>query len=337
MTVFDPDQKERNLAAEATAWDTSTPVDAAPGDIPIIDIAEYLATDSAESLHAAASALRDASERIGFFYLTGHGIGSEQMQSAFAAARQFHEIPQATRESILINGPATDISGIGYLPFDNHMLPRRATGNQNEAFLIKGDRDISTDDNQWLPEADAPGFRHAAETWLATVTALAMRLLPIYATALDLPADFFAPAFIDPFWRLRFTHYPAATDGSPTDEYGISPHVDTTFFTLLIQDSPGLTIHHAQKDQWIKAPLIPDAFVVNSGELLRQWSNDRFLSTRHFANNPSPSESRYSIPLFFNATADYPMACLPSCHGPGNPPRYPTISYLQSQGVVQGE
>jgi len=74
-----------------------------------------------------------------------------------------------------------------------------------------------------------------------------------------------------PFWRLRFTHYPAATDGSLTDEYGISPHVDTTFFTLLIRDSPGLTIHHAQKDQWI------------------------------------------------------------------NPPRYPTISYLQSQGVVQGE
>jgi isopenicillin N synthase-like dioxygenase len=75
---------------------------------------------------------------------------------------------------------------------------------------------------------------------------------------------------------------------------------------------------------------------VNSGELLRQWSNDRFLSTRHFANNTS-GESRYSVPFFFNANADYPMECLPSCHGPGNPPRYPTISYKESQAVVQGE
>lgn len=337
MTSFDPNEKERSLAAEATAWDTSAPVDAAPGDIPIVDIAEYLTTGSAASLAGAAATLRDASERIGFFYLTGHGMDPSLMHATVAAARQFHEIPQTTRESILINGPGTDISGIGYLPFDNHMLPRRATGNQNEAFLIKGDRDITADDNQWLPEADAPGFRTAAETWLAQVTSLARRLLPIYAVALDLPADFFAPAFLDPFWRLRFTHYPPAVDGASSDGYGISPHVDTTFFTLLLQDSPGLTIHHAQKDQWINAPLIPNAFVVNSGELLRQWSNDRFLSTRHFANNPSSTESRYSIPLFFNATADYPMACLPSCHGPGNPPRYPTISYLESQGVIQGE
>lgn len=337
MTSFDPNEKERALAAEATAWDTSAPVDAAPGDIPIVDIAEYRATGSAASLAGAAATLRDASERIGFFYLTGHGIAPALMQAAIAAARQFHEIPQTTRESILINGPGTDISGIGYLPFDNHMLPRRATGNQNEAFLIKGDRDITADDNQWLPEADAPGFRTAAETWLAEVTSLARRLLPIYAVALDLPADFFAPAFLDPFWRLRFTHYPPAADGASLAGYGISPHVDTTFFTLLLQDSPGLTIHHAQRDEWINAPLIPNAFVVNSGELLRQWSNDRFLSTRHFANNPSSTESRYSIPLFFNATADYPMECLPSCHGPGNPPRYPTISYLESQGVIQGE
>ena len=83
-------------------------------------------------------------------------------------------------------------------------------------------------------------------------------------------------------------------------------------------------------------PVVPGALVVNTGELLRQWSNDRFLSTRHFANNASDAD-RYSVPFFFNATADFPMACLPSCHGPDNPPKYPTISYLQSQGVTQGE
>ena len=107
--------------------------------------------------------------------------------------------------------------------------------------------------------------------------------------------------------------------------------------TLLLQDSPGLVIHSAKHRQWIKPPQIENAFVVNSGELLKQGSNDRFLSTRHFANNAAAGQSRYSIPFFFNATADYPMACLPSCHDEQNPPKYPTISYLESQAVVQGE
>lgn len=152
--------------------------------------------------------------------------------------------------------------------------------------------------------------------------------------ALDLEPDFFEPAFTDPFWRLRLTHYPP---GQSDDQgFGIAPHVDTTFFTLLLTDGPGLTIQHRGREQWITVPTVDDAFVVNSGELLRQWSNDRFLSTRHFADNPSPTD-RYSVPFFFNATADHVMACFPSCHGPDNPPRYPPFSYLQSQGVVQGE
>ena len=202
--------------------------------------------------------------------------------------------------------------------------------------MIKSDRSIDYDDNQWLPEEDLPGFRAGIEAYGRAVSGLAMRLLPVYAVALDLEPGFFEPAFQHPFWRLRFTHYPAF-ETNADDEFGIAPHVDTTFFTLLLQDSPGLTIHSAQRQQWIKAPVIENAFVVNSGELLKQWSNDRFLSTRHFANNAASTKSRYSIPFFFNATADYPMACLPSCHNEQNPPRYPTISYLESQAVVQGE
>ena len=132
----------------------------------------------------------------------------------------------------------------------------------------------------------------------------------MYAVALDLDPDFFTPAFQYPFWRLRLSHYPPDPPG-PDGAFGIAPHVDTTVFTLLLQNGPGLTIFHEGRQRWIEAPVIDGAFVVNSGELLRQWTNDRFLSTRHFANNRSPN-SRYSVPFFFNATADYQMACLPT-------------------------
>jgi isopenicillin N synthase-like dioxygenase len=119
-------------------------------------------------------------------------------------------------------------------------------------------------------------------------------------------------------------------------DFGIAPHVDTTFFTLLLQDAAGLTIFSHTRGCWIQAPVVPGAFVVNSGELMKQWTNDRYLSVRHFANNDA-SESRYSIPFFYNAAADFPMECLPTCHDADNPPKYPTISYNQSQAVAQGE
>ena len=83
--------------------------------------------------------------------------------------------------------------------------------------------------------------------------------------------------------------------------------------------------------------MIENAFIVNTGELLKQWSNDYFISVKHFANNNTSDKPRYSVPFFFNASADYPMTCIDSCCSESNPASYPTMSYLESQSVVQGE
>ena len=88
--------------------------------------------------------------------------------------------------------------------------------------------------------------------------------------------------------------------------------------------------------RWIKVPSSKDLLVVNTGELLKQWSNDVVPSTKHFVINNS-GVPRYSLPFFFNCNADFVMKCLPSCTSPDNPPKYPPMSFLQSQGVLQGE
>ena len=333
---FDPERKERELLAEASSWDTTSPVDAAPGDIPIVDVGPWFATGSASDLRRAAADLRHACERVGFHFLVGHGIEHAFPEILHHAAR-FHALPIETKMTIEMDRPEWPLGGVGYLPVGERKLPRRTYGNTNEAFLMKGGADIAPSDNQWLAEPALPGFRVGVEAYADEIVALAKRLLPLYASALDLDSDFFEAAFRDPFWRLRLTHFdPEAAKSGPEGAHGLAPHVDTTFFTLLLQDSPGLRIYSAERGQWINAPVIEDSLVVNSGELLRQWSNDRFLSTRHFADVDG-SSSRYSVPLFFNANEHYPMECLPSCHGPGNPPRYPTISYAESQAVAQGE
>lgn len=334
---FDPVAREHALRAEAEQWDTSQPIAAAPEDIPVIDVGPWFTHGQQADLDAAASRLRLAAEEVGFHQLVGHGIERDRIDRIFAATHAFHALPSATKETIAMDRPGWPLGGVGYLRLGERKLPRRAQGNANEAFLLKSDMGVDLDDNQWLAESDLPGFRAEVAAYADAISELAMRLLPLYAVALELPPDHFDEAFHDPFWRLRLTHYPPAEARVDDDDaYGIAPHVDTTFFTLLLQDGPGLTIYSAARSRWITVPVVADAFVVNSGELLRQWSNDRFLSTRHFADNPGPG-SRYSIPFFFNANADHVMETFPTCHGPDNPPRYAPVSYRQSQAAVQGE
>ncbi len=341
-SAFDAAAKEASLRSESESWDTSAPVDAEPGDIPVIDVSAYLATRDAQARAEVAVKLTHACETVGFWQLVGHGIARETIDHMFRAVRAFHALPLEVKEQVRMDRTDWPLGGVGYLPLGNRKLPRRAKGNLNEAFVLKGDRDITSEDNQWLPEAEAPGFRSTVEGFAGTLENLALRLLPIYAVALGVEPDFFAAGFRHPFWRLRMTHYPIDDSARGSDEeFGIAPHVDTTFFTLLLQDSPGLTIYSTPRDRWVNVPLVENAFVVNSGELLKQWTNDRFLSVRHFANadraNVDGTASRYSIPFFVNATRDYPMECIPTCTDETNPPRYSTITYNESQGVIQGE
>jgi len=334
--TFDPVEKERSLRAESQSWDTSTVVPARSDDIPVIDVGAYFASGSDESLDAVADQLGYASRYVGFYSLIGHAVPEETIGDAFEQTKRFHQLPLENKNALLMDQPESRIKGAGYLPMKNRKLPHRAKGNENEAFIIKRDRDIALPDNPWPDEDQLPGFRKSVEGYTAQLEQLALRLLPIYARALEMDKNFFAPAFVHPFVRLRMSHYPVMPK-SDADQFGIAPHVDTTFFTLLAQDSPGLCVFSEKRRQWISVPMIDGAFIVNTGELLKHWSNDEFVSAKHFANNNLGEVSRYSIPFFFNAMTDYTMTCIPSCCGPDRPPKYAAISYAESQGVTQGE
>jgi len=333
---FDPQAKEAQLQKESQSWDTSQVQTALPGDIPLIDVADYFDTQSDAALNTVATRLRDACLNVGFCTIIGHQFLPNLLNQAFAEARRFFALPMDVKTSLLMDRPDWPVKAVGYLPVYNRKLPARDKGNLNEMFIIKRDHLAGLNENQWPREDQLPGFKTNIELYAAQIESLAKRLLPIYARALELDKDFFAPAFTQPLYRLRMTHYPLI-EQKAVNEYGIAPHVDTTFFTLLAQNSPGLVIFSEKRKCWIHAPVIENAFIVNTGELLKQWSNDRFVSVKHFANNNTGDEARYSIPFFFNANPDYIMECLPTCCDADNPPKYPPISYLQSQGVVQGE
>ena len=227
---------------------------------------------------------------------------------------------------------------IGYLPFGGQVV-RHSPVNKNtkpnfsESFYITRDRAPDHPDivnnkplvglNRW-PE-DMPEFRAATTAYYRAMEAMTTRLVPLFALALDLPADYFAAAFAEPNCTIRLIHYPPHP--SPEDnEFGFAPHTDNNFITFLAQSKlPGLEVRTAEGD-WIRPPAVPGTFVVNTGAMLARYSNDRFRATPHRVINRN-DRSRYACPFFLGPNHDVVVEPVPSCVGPDNPPRYEPTTY----------
>jgi len=202
----------------------------------------------------------------------------------------------------------------------------------NEAFFIKRER--GPDDplvragrrfagpNRW--PADLPGFRDAVLAYTDAVDALGRRILPLCAQALDMAHDCFDAAFAESQFSFRLTHYPPVA--AEANQYGIAPHTDANFMTFLAQSEvPGLQVRMPD-GSWVDVPEVPGSFAVNSGDMMKRWTNHRFKSTPHRAL-PPVGRPRYAIPYFMGPHLDTEIACLPTCQGPGNPPRHAPITY----------
>lgn len=311
----------------------------AAGAIPVIDLGPALAGEPGAAERAAAE-LRVALTEIGFYYIANHGIPPALVAGIYREAARFHALPLDAKLAIRI-----DRHNVGYLPMRGDTL-RTSTvaavtkANLNEALFVA--RDLPPDHpdvaagrrfrsaNQW--PAALPGFRETVVGYCEAMEELVRRLVPLYARALDLPPAWFDTAFAEPQYKLRMTHYPQqpATD----DEFGIAPHTDTSFLTLLAPNEvAGLSIRKPS-GEWIAAPPIPGAFVVNGGQLLQRWTNDKFLATPHRAVNHTGGE-RYALAFFCDAAIEWPIAAVPTCTGPGNPPRYETTYFTEYMAEYQ--
>ncbi|MGH7324807.1 MAG: 2OG-Fe(II) oxygenase family protein [Candidatus Rokuibacteriota bacterium] len=114
-------------------------------------------------------------------------------------------------------------------------------------------------------------------------------------------------------------------------QFGLSPHTDAGFTTLLADNEIGGLEIRPAGTYWIPVPSVPGSFLVNSGDILKRWTNDRFHSTEHRVLNRSERD-RYAIPFFFDPRTDVVVECLPACHGPGNSPRHPPVAYGEYLG-----
>ncbi len=302
-------------------------------DLPILDLAEFRAGKPGATEKLAAE-LRFACENIGFMAVRNHGVPQQLIDRIFAETERFHSLPMEGKLALKVNQNQR-----GYVQ-PGATLPKHSTYNKNTKYDSNETMVFATEFGPENPHAQAgkrfyaknqwpdglPGFRETVLEYMADITALGKQMLPIWALALDLNEDYFAPHFGETSYTyFRMAHYPPVAELGD-NEFGLGAHADTGFMTFLPQtDVDGLEILDTE-GVWFRPPKLYDCLLLNTGQFLERWSNGRFRATPHRVIPPK-AQDRYSVACFVNPDFEPIATCLPTCHGPDNPPQYPDESY----------
>jgi len=303
--------------------------------LPILDVGPFLRNEPGSSDKLAA-AMREACEGVGFYFIVNHGVAQNLIDRTFDEAARFHSLPLESKLRVR--------QGEHYV---GYVAPKQIRIDVGDGFDNKKNktdlqaayhvgRDYAPDHplakanvRYYVPQPwpeGLDGFRENIKEYFDAMEGLGRRLLPVYAAALGAPLNQFDEAFEAPLDYIRLIHYPKVEQVSE-DQFGLGAHSDAGFLTFLPQTKvPGLEIMMPD-GRWIAQPAVPGAYLVNAGQTLKRWSNNRFRSTPHRVVSPTGTEDRYSIPFFFNPSYRARVEVIKSCVDSEHPAAYPPISY----------
>ena len=255
----------------------------------------------------------------GFVQLTNHGISSDLIDSVWHQCKEFFALPLTEKRKL-----SRSLENVmGY--YDRELTKEKR--DQKEVFDFAcvtypdlpddHPKNISTVDgvNQW-PDGLLPQFQPTLKEYVDACTDLAHRILEVFSTGLDLDGSYLRTFFDrDHTSFLRLNHYPVEDVLEPTQQKRTVPlgdqalhhHTDAGVLTILLQDAVGgLQVNESKR--WIDIEPIDGSLIINVGDLMQIWSNDRYKAAIHRVK-PIKETDRYSIPFFFNPS--YETICKP--------------------------
>lgn len=270
--------------------------------IPIIDFADARAGDT-RGMERIARDVYDACTTAGFFYMANHGIPRAVIEGAVAAGQAFFSLPIEQKREVAVNHRHRGFNRLGDATMYGAKKPDYKEFFSVGLELPEDDPNVLAGEplrgpNNW--PAFLPSFRPAVYAYYEAVGACGRDLLRVVALSLGVDADFFAAKYAKRLQRTQIVYYPPQPPELGADQFGVAAHTDYGCITLLWQDdNGGLQVRERSTGLWIDAVPISGTLVINVGDLLGRWTNDRFMSTPHRVINRSGRE-RYSIATFYD-------------------------------------
>ncbi len=303
--------------------------------VPLIDLSRRIGPDRA----ALAAELDAACRDIGFLLVTGHGVPPDLIRRMHAVSTAFFRLPESEKRHLQVaNGRIHGWTG----PRQSYLADTLAPGSARapdwkEGFSVgpvETPPDLTAREipyfgrNLWPTRPD--GFVEIWEDYFREMERLASELMAAFALALGLAEDYFAGRIDRHITGLSAQYYPPQPAAPLPGQVRAGAHTDFGSLTILSTgDDPGGLQVRDHDGTWRDVQAAPDVFVVNIGDLMAQWTNDRWVSTLHRVANPPRERAhlpRQSIAFFHQPNWHTLVECLPGCGGADNPPRHAPIT-----------
>lgn len=304
--------------------------------IPSVDLADFLEGSETARCEIAAS-VDQTCQTIGFLIIDKHGVPPQTSDDAWSVARGFFDLPLEQKLKCKSNDSGCPR---GYFPFAEESLARTrgvdAPPDRKESFSSGpltgpvGHQQSAEFGFFYGPNIWPTAPRDFRDAWIGYYSAmerLGSQIMQLLASALKLDADFFAEFHQHHLSALRALNYPASdSDGIPA-QHRAGAHSDYGSVTILKPDPhvAGLEIQ-LPSGEWVAAPVESNSFVVNIGDLMARWTNDRWISTLHrVAGPPGEAQRRQSIAYFMNPDYDAEIGTIPTCLNSGEQAKYASV------------
>jgi isopenicillin N synthase-like dioxygenase len=296
--------------------------------IPSVDLNDFLSEDPNQKQKFVCE-IGSAFQDIGFVALKGHFLDKKLATDLYGEIRNFFALPLEKKQAYEI----PDIGGQrGYVSFGKEHAKGRKEGDLKEFWHFGQDVD---QDSKYVSEYpknitvnELPRFNEVGKEAYQMLEKTGIYVLRALALHLGLDEFHFDNYAKEGNSILRPIHYPPITS-EPESAIRAAAHGDINLITLLMgAQGRGLQVQNHDGD-WIDAVAEPDELIINVGDMLSRYTNNKLKSTIHQVVNP-PRElwgtSRYSIPFFMHPISEMPLDCLESCFDGENPKRFEAIT-----------
>jgi isopenicillin N synthase-like dioxygenase len=304
--------------------------------VPVIDIAPFFGTDES-ARRRVAEEVNSACTNIGFLIVTGHRVPAALIGEMRSVSRQFFDLP--TDEKLRQRMPADRYRG--YIALGNealaNSLDEQTPPDLKESFSI-GPMVAVSDEyhrsakpgnffaaNMW---PDRPlVFRPVWERYYGQMESLSATLMWIFAVGLGMEEKFFDDKINHHISNFSVIHYPEQPKPPLPGQLRAGAHTDYGSLTIVKPDNaPGGLQVMTKEGTWMDVPNLEEGFVVNLGDLMAEWTNDRWVSTMHRVVNPPRGNAlgsrRLSMTFFHQPNYDAVIECLPTCCSTERPAHY---------------